>query len=69
MYKMVKISKRKPRDLNKVKCIKDEANQLLLKGEIKNRRRDYFDGLFNDGNGSTMPELDESFDDINMRFV
>jgi hypothetical protein len=33
MYNMVKISKRKTRDLNKVKCIKDKSNQLLVKVE------------------------------------
>jgi hypothetical protein len=30
---------------------------------------EYSDGLFNDGNGTTMPKLDDSFDDANMRFV
>jgi hypothetical protein len=33
MYNMVKISKRKTRDLNKVKCIKDKSNQPLVKVE------------------------------------
>ncbi|KAK1661097.1 hypothetical protein QYE76_049256 [Lolium multiflorum] len=61
---------RKTRDLNQVKCIKDEANQLLVKDEeIKNKWREYFDGLFNDGNGGTMPKLDDSFDDTNRHFV
>jgi hypothetical protein len=67
---MAKISERKTSDLNQVECIKDEANRLLMKDEeIKNIWRDYFEGLFNDGNGSTMPELDDSFVDTNMRFV
>ena len=66
---MAKIQERKTRDLNQVKCIKDEANRLLVKDEeIKNRWRDYFDGLFNDGNEGTMPKLDDSFDDYR-RFV
>jgi hypothetical protein len=70
MYKTAKISKRKTSDINQVESIKDEANRLLMKDEeIKNRWRDYFEGLFNDGNGSTMPELDDSFVDTNMRFV
>ena len=67
---MAKIRERKTRDLNQVKCIKDEANRLLVKDEeIKNRWREYFDGLFNDGNEGTMPKLDDSFDDTNRRFV
>lgn len=41
--------------------MKDEA--------IKNRWRDYFDGLFNDMDVSTMPEVDDSFDDSTKRFV
>jgi hypothetical protein len=68
-YKMAKICVRKTRGLNQVKCIKDDTNQLLGKDEeIKNRYRNCFDGLFNYGNGSTMPEPDDSFDDIT-RFV
>jgi hypothetical protein len=37
--------------------------------EIKNRLREYFDVLFNNGNGTNMPELDDCFDDTNMRFM
>ena len=49
VYKMVKLYERKTGDLNQVKCIKDGAGAgaglLLVKyDEIKNRRRDYFDG-------------------------
>jgi regulation of enolase protein 1 (concanavalin A-like superfamily) len=51
------------RDLNQVKCIKDEANRLLVKDEeIKNIWRKYFNGLFSDSNGTNMTELDDSFD-------
>jgi DNA anti-recombination protein RmuC len=57
-------------DLNQIKCIKDEANRLLVKDEeIKNRPREYFDGLFNDVNGTNIHELDDSFDETNKRFV
>jgi hypothetical protein len=31
--------------------------------------RDYFDGLFNDGNDGIMPMVEYSFDDTNNRFV
>jgi hypothetical protein len=33
VYKMVRIRERKTRDLNRVKCIKDEMDQLLVKGQ------------------------------------
>lgn len=67
IYKMAKICERKTRDLNQVKCIKDEADRVLVKDEqIKKQWRDYFDGLFNDGSESITPELDGSFDDTRM---
>jgi hypothetical protein len=38
VYKMTKLRKRKTRDFNQVKCIKDEADRLLVKDdEIKNK--------------------------------
>jgi hypothetical protein len=38
VYKMTKLRERKTRDFNQVKCIKDEADRLLVKhDEIKNR--------------------------------
>jgi hypothetical protein len=38
VYKMTKLQERKIRDLNQVKCIKDDANRLLVNDEeIKNR--------------------------------
>jgi hypothetical protein len=33
IYRMAKNRERKTRDVNQVKCIKDEANQLLVKNE------------------------------------
>jgi hypothetical protein len=66
IYRMAKIRERKTRDINQVKCIKDEANQLLVKNEeIKNRWKEYFNKLFNGGNESSTIELDEPFDDNN----
>jgi hypothetical protein len=45
---MAKIRERKTRDVDQVKCIKDEADQLLVKDEeIKHRWQEYFDKLFN----------------------
>ena len=70
VYKLAKIRERKTRDLNQVKCIKDEADRVLVKDdEIKKRWRDYFDGLFNDGSERITPELDDCFDDSNRRFI
>jgi hypothetical protein len=37
--------------------------------EIRNKWREYFDELFNDGNEGTFSKLDDSFDDTNRRFV
>jgi hypothetical protein len=38
VYKMAKLREKKTRDFNQVKCIKDDANRLLVKDDnIKNR--------------------------------
>jgi hypothetical protein len=66
---MAKLRERKTRDFNQVKCIKDEADRLLVKDEeIKNRWREYFDKLFNDESEKITIELDDSID-TNRRFV
>jgi hypothetical protein len=67
---MAKMRERKTRDVNQVKCIKDGADQLLVKDEeIKRRWREYFDDLFNGENESSTIELDDSSDDTSRRFV
>ena len=54
VYKIARIRERKTRYLNQVKCIKDEMDQLLVKGQdIKQRWQSYFDNLFN-GENETM---------------
>jgi hypothetical protein len=69
VYKMAKLRERKTRDFNQVKCIKDEADRLLVKDEeIKNRWREYFDKLFNDESEKTAIQLDDSID-TNRQFV
>ena len=69
IYKMAKIRERKTRDVGQVKCIKDGADQLLVKDEeIKHRWRKYFN-KFNGENESCTIELDDSFDETSMRFV
>ena len=45
------------------------ANTLLKDEELKHRWREYFDKLFNGENESSTIQLDDSFDDNNMRFV
>jgi hypothetical protein len=62
-YKMNKLRERKTRNFNQVKCIKDEADRLLVNDdEMKNRWREYFDKLFNDESEKITIELDESID-------
>jgi hypothetical protein len=70
IYKTAKIRERKTRDVDQVKCIKEGADQLLVKDEdIKHRWREYFDKLFNGETKISTIELDDSFDDASMRFV
>jgi chemotaxis regulatin CheY-phosphate phosphatase CheZ len=67
---MVRIRERNTRYLNQVKCIKDEMDQLLVKGQdIKQRWQRYFDNLFNVENETMDTQLDGSFDDLNRCFV
>jgi L-rhamnose mutarotase len=67
---MARLRERKTKNFNQVKCIKDEADMLLVKNdEIKNRWREYFDKLFNEESEKTATELDNSFDDTNIRFI
>jgi hypothetical protein len=69
VYKMAKLRERKTRDFNQVKCIKDEADRLLVRDEeIKNRWRVSFDKLFNDESEKIAIELDDSID-TNRQFV
>jgi hypothetical protein len=66
---MARIRERETRDLNQVKCIKDEMDQLLVKGQdIKQRWQRYFDNLFNGENETMDTQLDDS-DDLNRCFV
>jgi enolase len=69
VYKMAKFQEKKIRDFNQVKCIKDEADRLLVKDdEIKNKWKEYFDKLFNDNSEKITIELDDLVD-TNRRFV
>jgi hypothetical protein len=67
---MVKSGERKTRDIIQVKCIKDEKERLLTKGEeIKNKWRKHFNKLFNEASESSSIELDISSDDLKKHFV
>ncbi|GJN32405.1 hypothetical protein PR202_gb20913 [Eleusine coracana subsp. coracana] len=69
IYRMARIHERKTRDINQIKCIKDGVDRLLVRDEeIKDRWREYFDKLFNGEEGPIL-ELDDLFDDNNIRFV
>ena len=62
IYRMARVRERKTRDF-KVKCIKDEREHLLVKeDEIRHRRQEYFDKLFNGENTDTTFQLDDSFE-------
>ena len=47
IYRMARIRERKTRDINQIKCIKNGTDRLLVKDEIIDRWREYFDKLFN----------------------
>ena len=67
---MARIRERKTRDINQIKCMKDGTDRPLVKDEeIKNRWREYIDKLFNGESEGPTLELDDSFDDTNIRFV
>ena len=54
IYKIAKNKKRKSRDLDQVRCIKDEEGKVLVADEdIKDRWKSYFYKLFNDGRGGS----------------
>jgi hypothetical protein len=54
IYRMAKSKERKMSDIIQIKCIKDETERLLTKYEdIKNKRRKYFNKLFNEDSGSS----------------
>jgi hypothetical protein len=70
IFRLARIRERKTRDINQIKCIKDGADQLLVRDEeIKDRWRDYFDRLFNGEDDNLSIELDDYFDDTNRHFV
>ncbi|KAM1491938.1 hypothetical protein ACFX10_023920 [Malus domestica] len=50
IYKLARAREKKTRDLNQVRCIKDEdGNVLATKNAVKDKWRGYFHNLFNEG--------------------
>ena len=51
IYRLAKSRERKTRDLDQVRCIKDEEEEMLVtEQDIKERWKNYFHKLFNEGN-------------------
>ncbi|KAJ7976642.1 Retrovirus-related Pol polyprotein LINE-1 [Quillaja saponaria] len=70
IYRIAKQRERRTKDLIRIKCIKDEADRVLVKeDEINERWRTYFDTLFNEESRGDFGDLDVTFDDTNCRFV
>jgi hypothetical protein len=66
--RMARIHARKTRDINQIKCMKDEMARLLVKDkEIKDRWWEHFEKLFNRENEGSTLVWDNSFDDTNRR--
>ena len=50
IYKLARIRERKCRDLNQVRCVKDENDKVLTKdNDIRERWKSYFEKLYNEG--------------------
>nr|CCH50954.1 T1.2 [Malus x robusta] len=63
IYKLAKVREKKTRDLNQVRCIKDEDGKVLAtENAVKDRLRDYFHNLFNEGHewSTSLGELSNS---------
>ncbi|RZB42155.1 Ganglioside-induced differentiation-associated protein 2 [Glycine soja] len=69
IYRLAKGRERKTRDLDQVKCVKDEEGKVLVhEKDIKERWRAYFHNLFNDGYGYDSSSLDTREEDRNYKY-
>ena len=71
IYKLVRARDKKTRDLNQVRCIKDEKGKVVAKeNAVKNRRRGYLHNLFNKGHerSTSLGELSNSEECRNYSF-
>ncbi|KAM1790899.1 hypothetical protein ACFX12_034922 [Malus domestica] len=71
IYKLARAREKKTRDLNQVRCIKDEDGKVLAtENAVKDRWRGYFHNLFNEGQERSTPlgELSNSEECRNYSF-
>ncbi|KAL5139739.1 LINE-1 retrotransposable element ORF2 protein [Glycine soja] len=69
IYRLAKGRERKTRDLDHVKCVKDEEGKVLVhEKDIKERWKVYFHNLFNDGYGYDSSSLDTREEDRNYKY-
>ncbi|KAH1194138.1 Craniofacial development protein 2 [Glycine max] len=69
IYRLAKGRERKTRDLDHVKCVKDEEVKVLVhEKDIKERWKVYFHNLFNDGYGYDSSSLDTREEDRNYKY-
>ncbi|KAH1254809.1 Craniofacial development protein 2 [Glycine max] len=68
IYRLAKGRERKTRDLDQVKCVKDEGKVLVHEKDIKERWKAYFHNLFNDGYGYDSSSLDTREEDRNYKY-
>ncbi|RZC03247.1 2-keto-3-deoxy-L-rhamnonate aldolase [Glycine soja] len=69
IYRLAKGKERKTRDLDQVKCVKDEEGKVLVhEKDIKERWKAYFHNLFNDGYGYDSSSLDTREEDRNYKY-
>ncbi|KAL5131607.1 putative RNA-directed DNA polymerase from transposon BS [Glycine soja] len=69
IYRLAKGRERKTRDLDHVKCVKDEEGKVLVhEKDIKERWKVYFHNLFNDEYGYDSSSLDTREEDRNYKY-
>ncbi|RZB60259.1 LINE-1 retrotransposable element ORF2 protein [Glycine soja] len=69
IYRLAKGRERKTRDLDQVKCVKDEEGKVLVhEKDIKERWKAYFHNLFNDRYGYDSSSLDTREEDRNYKY-
>ncbi|KAL5168243.1 LINE-1 retrotransposable element ORF2 protein [Glycine soja] len=69
IYRLAKGRERKTRDLDQVKCVKDEEGKVLVhEKDIKERWKVYFHNLFNDGYGYDSSSPDTREEDRNYKY-
>lgn len=61
MFKLAGQIDKEGKDLNQLKCIKDNPKQVLMgDNKVQDRWRDYFDQLFNSNKENSISDLHKS---------